>query len=265
MIKKENNISIKKPKSKNPYLWKYYDLHRFIYLITKKKIFFTRLDNLDDPFEGLSTKFLRNNHLNAKTEAQLEHSYSLLNENNEEFEKLKKFSHVIQNQIKEVSQTKQYVSCWFNGDRESMAMWNLYSNHDSVAIKVNFEILRDCLSQSFSQLVSENNGKISIVGDEIKYLRLNPFDENLKRQSLNFSALKKDESYSHENEYRFLIISNDLETRPQFFSVPIDLEKLKLTILTHPKMEHWKFENLKELLKLTKLNIELIKSPIVLK
>ncbi|MBC8882789.1 hypothetical protein H9X57_03530 [Flavobacterium piscinae] len=92
MKKKDNLISIKKPKSKNPYLWKYYDLHRFIYLITKKKIFFTRLDNLDDPFEGLSTKFLRDNNLNAKIEAQIEHSNLLLNNNNEEFEKLKKFS-----------------------------------------------------------------------------------------------------------------------------------------------------------------------------
>ncbi|MBC8882790.1 DUF2971 domain-containing protein [Flavobacterium piscinae] len=144
-------------------------------------------------------------------------------------------------------------------------MWNLYSNPDSVAIKVNFETLRNCLSQSFSLFVSENNHGISIVGDEIKYLRLNPFDENLKRQSLNFSALKKDESYSHENEYRFLIISNNLEFRPQFFTIPINLEKLKLTILSHPKMEPWKFENLKELLKLTNLNIELIKSPIILK
>lgn len=263
--KKNDIISIKKPKSKNPYLWKYYDLHKFIYLLTNQKIFFTRLDNLDDPFEGLSTKFLRDNHKNAKSEAELDHLYSLNKESKEEFEKLKEFNKVINSHMTSVSQTKQYVSCWFNSDRESMAMWNLYSNQDLVAIKVNFEILRTCITESFADLAKQNENKISIIGDEIKYLKLNPFDENLKMQSLNYSALKKDKSYSYENEYRFLIISNDNELKPNFFSVPINLEKLEMTILTHPKMENWKFDNLNELLKLTNQKIKLIKSPIVLK
>jgi hypothetical protein len=32
-------------------IWKYLDLHRFIYLLTERKLFFTRLDKFVDPYE----------------------------------------------------------------------------------------------------------------------------------------------------------------------------------------------------------------------
>ena len=40
-----------------PYLYRYIDL----FILSHKTIIFTRLDKLEDPFEGLSTKFLRDN------------------------------------------------------------------------------------------------------------------------------------------------------------------------------------------------------------
>ena len=46
-------VNIDAPKESNSFLWKYFDLHRFIYLLTEKKLFFTRLDKLEDPFEGI--------------------------------------------------------------------------------------------------------------------------------------------------------------------------------------------------------------------
>lgn len=272
-VKKGGYLKINEPKSKHQFLWKYFDLHRFIYLLTKQELFFTRLDKLDDPFEGLSTSFLRSNLEISKLESTARHYNDLTNSSDEQIEKVKAVGELVKKFTTELSQTKQYVNCWFVGDRESMAMWNLYSNQDSVALKVDFNSIKENFEDSFKKLISLNENNISVIGDEITYLKLNPFDEKLKKQNLKYSALKKDLSYAYENEYRFLIVTKESETefateielRKLFFSVPVKLENLKMTIIAHPKMENWKFENLKELLKLTNLNVELIKSPIVIK
>ncbi len=272
-VKKEGYLKINEPKSKHQFLWKYFDLHRFIYLLTKQELFFTRLDKLDDPFEGLSTRFLRSNLEISKLENTARHYNALTNSSDEHIEKVKAVGELVKKYTTELSQTKQYVNCWFAGDRESMAMWNLYSNQDSVALKVDFDSIKENFEDSFKNFISLNKNNISVIGDEITYLKLNPFDEKLKKQNLKYSALKKDLSYAYENEYRFLIVTKESETefeteielRKLFFSVPVKLENLKMTIIAHPKMENWKFENLKELLKLNNLNVELTKSPIVIK
>jgi hypothetical protein len=45
MLGKQKNgkLDIKDPINKNRYLWKYFDLHRFLYFITERKLYFTRL------------------------------------------------------------------------------------------------------------------------------------------------------------------------------------------------------------------------------
>lgn len=272
-IKAGGHLKINNPKKTCPFLWKYFDLHRFIYLVTKQELFFTRLDKLDDPIEGLSTSFLRSNAELSKLESRAIRYEKLSNDKNANLDKIRAVSELVKKHTKEILQTKQYVNCWFAGDRESIAMWDLYSNRDSVAIKVDFKSLKTSFETSFRDFIVKNNNEISIIGDEITYLKLNPFDENLKKQTLQYSALKKDISYAYENEYRFLIVSKDSETefaqalddRKQFYSVPIDFENLDMTIIAHPKMEEWKFENIKKLLKLAKVKVEIIKSPIVTK
>ena len=41
------------------YLWKYMDIHKFLYLIREQNLFFTRLDGFEDSIEGVSEKLLK--------------------------------------------------------------------------------------------------------------------------------------------------------------------------------------------------------------
>lgn len=237
----EQKIEIKLPKNDETFLWKYLDLHKFISLICKKKLFFTRLDSFDDPMEGVTTKLLR--------------KYAMADE---PFDP---------NSSKATRrQERNYVNCWFTSQSESMAMWNLYSNKDSVAIKVEFSLLKKELEKSLKEF-GESNPNLIILGESIEYLQLNPFDTNLCKQGFKYSALKKDNAYIHENEYRLLINSVKIreEHRMPFYEVPFKLDELRLTVLTHPNMQPWQIENIKELVKLTNTKIKIEKSSIMLK
>ena len=73
-------------------------------------------------------------------------------------------------------------------------------------------------------------------------------------------------SFEYENEYRFLIYTIDkLERQPTYFEIPIEIPKLKLSVVTHPNMEEWKYENIKRLIDITNTEVELIKSATVLR
>ena len=252
-------------KNNDNLLWKYFDLHRFIYMLNEKKLFFTRLDKLEDPFEGVHLEILKNDakYFNIPLEIKsfdedipYSKKQQLINE--------KKLHDYLRNQEIEKSQNKQYVNCWFKSERESMAMWNLYSNPDSVALKVKFEKLKEELTKQSDIFILENGKRLSVIGEQITYLKLNPFDEELEKQNLKFSAMQKDISFEYEKEYRFLIVTTDLDEQPIFFEIPIDIEKLEITVISHPNMENWKFENIQKLILSSKLNIKFKKSSTIL-
>lgn len=263
--RKSGNVIIENPSSNAPYLYKYFDLHRFIYFISQRQLFFTRLDKLEDPFEGLSTRFLRDNaHIKA-LEHELETAKTFSKERIEEIKNIKKLNQFVSKQTIQLSQNSQYVNCWFTCERESMAMWNLYSNKDSVALKIDFDDVKKHFQNPFQELVEENGNRLSVVGSEITYLKLNPFDSNLPKQKLKYSALKKDISFAYEKEYRFLIVTENLDEQPLFYTIKFPFENIKITVLTHPNMEEWKFKNIETLVKAMNLNLKIEKSSIILR
>lgn len=262
----KGETDIKKPKDDNMFLWKYFDIHRFIYLITEQKLFFTRLDKFDDPFEGISTSFLRREALFTNMQLGENNSIKISPELlDKEIDTQFKVHQYLKKSNLHNKQNRQYVNCWFTCERESMAMWNIYSNPDSVAIKLNFKKNKEKLIETFDKFVSKNGYRLSIIGDEITYLKLNPFDISTKKQNLKYSAMKKDISFAYEQEYRFLIYTNDLDKKPISFQIPLDLNEFELSVITHPTMENWKVENIRKLIKICNLNIPVVISSTMLR
>lgn len=267
MKEKINKLIINEPEANADFLWKYLDIHRFIYFLTEQKLFFTRLDKLNDPYEGVATWILRQANKYANIPLKKEDfadeipkrkRAQLINE-----KKIYDFQHRLET---DKSQKRQYVNCWYSDDRESMAMWNLYSNTDSVALKVTFKEIKVGLFDSFDSFISENGDRVNIIGQKVKYLKLNPFDAGLPKQNIVYSGLKKDKSFEYEKEYRFLISTIDgLDKIQPFYTIPIDIEKLNLTVVTHPNIEEWKFKNLQKLISLSNHKIKIEKSAILLK
>jgi hypothetical protein len=241
-------LSIHKPVNHSSFLWKYLDLHRFIYLITQEKFFFSRLDRFEDPFEGIATRLIRQE--------------ALLQERNSKHKKIHDLVHF---QEAVSAQKSQYVNCWFAGERESMAMWNLHSEPDSVAIKADFKALSEGLRKPFREFIKKNKGNYSVICSSVNYLALNPFNEKISAGKYRYSALKKDKSFEYEKEYRFLIVAHHPVKNKVFISIPVDLEQLDITVISHPNIEDWEFANLKKLIKLSGKKIRLQRSPILLR
>jgi hypothetical protein len=79
-------------------------------------------------------------------------------------------------------------------------------------------------------------------------------------------ALRKDKSFSHEKEFRFVIRTNTHRTEyTGIDSEPINLKSLGWNIICHPRMTAWKKENIKGLLKAEGMHAALIPSQILLR
>lgn len=131
--------------TQDDFLWRYLSLHKFISLVSNKKLIFSRLDLLQDPFEGVRAQLIKDRFLNRLTSQDNIVDSEIKKGDNSKmiaaFEKtiLDQYN----NQVALLNQKSQFVNCWFIGDRESMAMWNVYSNSTGVAIKINARIFVD--------------------------------------------------------------------------------------------------------------------------
>ena len=152
--------------------------------------------------------------------------------------------------LEEIQKT-YFASCWFLGVRESLAMWDSYSNKDSVAIKFNPDDLCKCIIASCENLNNEDFDLM--VHGKVEYFKISPFDQNdegLRNCGHKFKGFLKDLSYKHEEEFRFLVMQNNNDKTYNFFELSLkNLRNLNFSIVTHPQMEPWKYANIENILK----------------
>ena len=245
-------IDIKTPKRlKNDYLWKYIDLHRLIDFIYSEELHFTRLDKFDDPIDGIKASNLRIREENKKNQIKTEQSENELK---------------LLDYIDFSNQKRQFVNCWFYDNRESMAMWEIYSSIDSVVLKVDINSLINELNRCSIKFIKDNGNRLSVIGDLVSYYPLNPFEQTNKINGLKYAAMIKDLSYEYEKEYRLLIYVMKewlYDEEINNFRFPVILNNLKFELVCHPLMEDWKFKNIEKLAKIKKIKV--IKSKIKLR
>ncbi len=250
-IKYPDKFYIKEYDSK--FLWRYIDFYKLIDLLINKRIYFTRFDNFEDGIEGLTGRGVG---LKVLTQSE-----PLTKNNINDFEKETKEKHINddRNRRKEYlntlanSQQTQFASCWFLGERESLAMWKLYSGNGGVAIKFNAKELIEAIIAA-AKSYTNSPFEIFYFGS-VNYKNIWPFDP-YETFDGKFNGLKKDKSYIYENEFRFVatVLSKN-KGNYKSFVLPIgELSAYNMTIITNPFMENWKIENLRSLLK--KYNLE---------
>lgn len=126
----------------NEYLWKYIDVHRLLNFIQNKQVRFTRMNQFEDTLEGIPFETLL-----KFTQMSNEPTFSLANFILDHGKYSLPPNSKLSNRIERILQiqSSHFVSCWFYEQRESMAMWNLYSNPDGVALKISFGKLKELL------------------------------------------------------------------------------------------------------------------------
>jgi hypothetical protein len=250
--------------SHDQYLWRYMDLHRLIYFLSSQNIFFSALSNFFDPLEGITEKHLHDKEYVDALDHKSDEENGLPNKSKEKLlAEKKELKQQFQSNLEEIQKT-YFASCWYLGVRESLAMWDTYSNKDSVALKFNPQQLCDTIINSCTK--TDNPDFDIMVHGKVEYFKVSPFDANdmsIKNCGHRFKGFLKDLSYKHEEEFRFLLMQNNDEKTYSFFELSLDnLKNQDFQIITHPYMEPWKHSNIANILKMSGLEHKLVKSQI---
>ncbi|MGB1269627.1 MAG: hypothetical protein ACPG45_07795 [Flavobacteriaceae bacterium] len=260
----------------NTYLWRYIDTHKFLSFILNKSLFFTRLDKFEDQKEGtrISHLFYQNCIKALENDPEInkmvggvsvEVNGGMMNKIDEKI-----------NQI----QKSNFANCWFmaNDYSESVAMWNLYSSPNSVAIKIKYSDFKNIISEKGLLSYYED---IEVVCSPIKYVDF--ISPKIKGTKLPDSIFIKDISFQHEKEFR-IILKKEFKKIPPIDYHPsihrkkseknhaglhdktgieldfIDFEKFPYELIFHPKSPEWVKNNINKILETTNTHLKTHKS-----
>jgi hypothetical protein len=160
-------------------VWRYMDFTKFVSLLENKGLFFPMVSKLQDPFEG---SFARGNEdLRPMVYRHVSNPYGLTA--GEVVQKLR--DHVA-------------VSCWHINERESAAMWKLYSkSNEAVCIQTTFRKLNNSVH------AVARVGEVRYVDYETSWIpESNPLAPFIYKRL----------SFEHEREIRAIIPPKDVAT-----------------------------------------------------
>ncbi len=176
----ENIPTCNQPPDFNISVWRYMDFTKFVSMLTRRGLFFSRLDRLGDPFEGSFPK------LNTQDEYQPVDPSILDPEG---------FIRSMKGLRQCIKFMRQWVYvncwCWYMSEYESAAMWSLYTRtNEAICIRSTFIDLQKQLPK---------NASLQCV-DYIDYN-----NETLPKRNEIWPFSQKRKSFEHENEVRAMI------------------------------------------------------------
>lgn len=193
----------------NQIIWRYLDFPKFLSLLESKEIYFRRLDLFNDSFEGSVSQ--------VDIEAQEKRWGEMSIQSGTPAGLYSRFYR------KKPEDPRKYffLNCWHMGDKENMAMWNLYSHkRKGIVIKSSVEKLSEFMPEE---------GEIRCV----QYL-------DYKKDKINeFSRIYcKRKAFAHEKEVR-AVIKRKFDEYPTGLNINANPEKLIEEIRLSPEMPQW--------------------------
>ena len=201
-------------------IWRYMDFMKFVSMLDKQALFFTRADAFADHFEGVYPKA---NVKNPKRKQPLEPDS--LNISSRELRKL------------------MYINGWHVNKHESAAMWKLFlTSNEGVAIKSTLQQLKDSLAVSVrlgTRTYPVHIGLVSYIDYETEYI---------PEGNMFYPFLHKRKSFEHEHELRAVIfkkpakpLAAPLQPRDNDHGllIPANIDTLVTEIFVSPTAETW--------------------------
>ena len=203
-------------------VWRYMDFTKFVWMFEEKGVFLSRIDKLDDPFEGSFSPVNQELRPLVRKYLHLTGSFSVT----EIVEKLREWIG---------------ASCWHVSNHESAGMWKLYARtEEAVCIQTTYERLAAILPSD------ARIGMVRYVDYQKQWI-----PESNPLAPFIFKRL----SFEHEQELRILKPLGDLEALQSKRSVPknnlggelirCDLKQLIEAVHIAPNAPAW-FETLVE-------------------
>lgn len=241
----ETNIPPKETK-----LWRYQDFSKFVSLIDSKKLYFTRADSFDDPFECARGYNFQKEDIYANDENFfLLKGRNQLNESGKntptdvEINKasLEEREAFIKQQ--EEKRKSYFVSCWHANDRESDGMWRLYASTYTQGIAVQTTVERLCRSLGNDCF---EIGKVSYIS----------FDRPL--EVTKTPVWYKRDCFEYEKELRVVI--KEIDNLDKGKLIDVDLDTLIESIYISPTATPWLADLVKNIMLKYGLQKSIVKS-----
>ncbi len=213
----------------NTILWRYMDFAKFVEMIESRSLWFTRLDQLEDPLEG------------SHTDAEL----AGIRKNVEK----RRANQLIR--LFRAARKELFVNCWRSGSTESLAMWDLYGKGSGiVAVKSTVGRLKEAVATC----------EESVFISKSRYFDWNdaPGLDNVL-----VACSRKDLSYQHESEVRAIILDvpnkRSAKQRPGI-RLPVDIERLINEIMVGPREQRWVVRLVEQIMKRYELSQKVVAS-----
>lgn len=199
----------------NAKIWRYMDFTKFVNLLERKTLFFSRADKLGDPFEGSFSRF------NVKMRpAKYKQQPEILSRLSKLFERFREYT---------------LVNCWCISEYELNAMWRIYlQSNEGIAIQSRFSLLKESLADARED---------SIFIGKVHYI---DYNRDLMQEDNSLDAFfYKRQSFAFENELRAVTQALDAEAlnKPPPFEfgkyISVNLDTLIEKVYVSPTASSW--------------------------
>lgn len=220
--------SFKIPNNRDVKIWRYMDLAKYLAILQRRSLFFSRATLLGDRFEGSSTKLMVSvpQYIMDMDNRTSDAALALFKDLADNYRLLRGTSK---------SMVHRYlICCWHMNEHESAAMWSLYlRSNEGVCIQSTYRKLRSCLPKCVFI------GEVNYIDYETEGF---PIDN-----AFNF-IIHKRKSFEHERELRALFCEMDgtpdaepykTKIEPAGLRIEVNLQSLIETVRISPAAEPW--------------------------
>lgn len=177
-----NHEVFKAPDNLDVPIWRYMDFTKFVSMLIRKGLFFSRLDKLGDPFEGSLPK------INARE--NLFEELALVTFQSSDAEGLRASHKQIRDLVRDFRPWVS-VSTWHMSEHESAAMWKVYARTEEAI----------CIRSTYAKLST-------LLPDDVFVGQVVYIDYDKQSLPINnflWPYVHKRKSFEHERELRALI------------------------------------------------------------
>lgn len=204
---------LQSPDNENAKIWRYIDLTKFLDMLEKRSLYFTRADTFTDKFEGIHPKPKLQNNSNSSEK-------NLLKDR--------------ENFITNMAHSLLRLNCWNILDYESEPLWKAYVKHSGIVIQSTFRKLKESFADTSEEV---HIGKVKYIDYAV---------ETFPNDNVFYLVFHKRKFYELENELRACIMLGTPGTRyvnfnnlPIGLHIPVNLDILIEKIILWPDCPVW--------------------------
>jgi len=226
-------------------VWQYMDFTKLVSLLDSRRLYFTRADELEDPFEGSWPRI--------NVAARQFVGEDIPPKGREKFlEQMCRLGDINKHWPRYIA-----INCWHMNEYESAAMWRLYLKSDEgIAIQSTYTKLRKSLIDTEKIFL----GRIEYIDYD---------SEHIDARNILGAFVHKRKSFRHEQEVRALVLKMPtgeggvdftLETIDHGLQIKVDIETLIERIYVAPSAPAWLADLVKAVITRYGYNFEVVHS-----